>query len=553
MSATNGKRRSRGRLFSLSLVAVFALCAVFAASASAVFKPSQTTMALGDSLAFGYSTHVFNEHLGSVEPASAFEKGYANYYLEYQRFRFNKIQLDNLGCPGETTNSLIGDGPLAAGLGIPAEEQEAPCEYHEKDAEKAGFPKGTKFPLHHEYGENGAHEPQSQLESALEQLVVNQFGGTPVTTVTLNIGANDELHQIAKCEAEVTAEIKPSEGHFYSKYGGEKAGLEGAAEGGEAQEDAGEAKAKGKDAEAKGAAAAAEGHEAEVEGGEAAAEGHEAEEDGAEAKTAFEKGENELGAELGAEAEEDKKAAEAKGADAAAKGAHAKKEGEEASAEGAEAVALGHEAEEDGKAAEALFLQSGEEGVKGCVEAHVEQLFGHILQNIGRTLFVLRNAEKFTGIKGTNYTGKIVFQGGYDPFGRVYKTAAEVAAAKAVGPQFARAKLGELDPGTVGLAAVLNGHEKELVEFGPPENPGEFHACFAPVESGGAHPNLGFNPGLGPEQGVAGRLQKFTNMNNQTSTEFPPTSKHFLPNGPDIHPTEAGYKDLALIMHDECG
>jgi hypothetical protein len=539
MSATNGKRRSRGRLFSLSLVAVFALSAIFAASASAVFKPVQTTMALGDSLAFGYSQQDFNQHLGSVEPASAFEKGYANFFLEFQKFRLNKIQLDNLGCPGETTDSLIGDGPLAAGLGIPAEEQEAPCAYHEVAAEKAGFPKGTKFPLHHEYGENGFHEPQSQLESALEQLVVNGFGGTPVTTVTLNIGANDELHEIAKCEAEVKSEIKPEEGKFFSKYGGEKAGLEGAAEGGEAQKD-------GKEAEAKGADAFAKGADAKSKGAAAKAEGEEAATDGAEAKSAFEKGENELGAELKAEAEEDQKAAEAEGAAAA-------KEGGEAEAEGKEAEALGVEAHEDGKAAEALFLESGEQGVSGCVEAHVEELFGHILKNIGRTLFVLRNAEKFTGIPGTNYTGQIIFQGGYDPFGRVYKTEAEVTAAKAVGPQFARAKLGELDRGTVGLAAVLNGHENELVTFGPPENPGEFHGCFAKVEGGAeGHPGTAFNPGLGLESGVAGRLQKFTNMNNQTSTEFPPTSGKFLANGPDIHPTEAGAKDLGLIMWDEC-
>jgi hypothetical protein len=42
-------------------------------------------------------------------------------------------------------------------------------------------------------------------------------------------------------------------------------------------------------------------------------------------------------------------------------------------------------------------------------------------------------------------------------------------------------------------------------------------------------------------------------MNNQTSTEFPPTSGKFLANGPDIHPTLAGAKDLATVMHDDCG
>jgi hypothetical protein len=532
----------------LSLVVVFALGAIFASSASAVFKPAQTTMALGDSLAFGYSAETFNKNLLIGDPATAFEKGYANDFILMQKSRLLKIQLANLGCPGETTDSMIGNGPLGSAVDPTGE---APCAYHNL----AGFP------LHVEYGE-GEFGPKSQLEKALEELVIQGFNKTPVTTITLNIGANDELHTIGKCEKEVEAEIKPTEGKFYSeKYGGEeekKIGLEAAAEGGEAQEDAGEAKAKGKDAEAKGAAAFAEGKEAEAEGAEAAAEGKEAEEDGAEAKTAFEKGENALGAELKAEAEEDQKAAEAKGADAAAKGAHAKKEGEEASAEGAEAVALGHEAEEDGKVAEEGFIHAGEVAVKACVEEHVEELFGHILKNIGTTLFVLRNAEKFDGVPGTNYTGKIVFQGGYDPFGRVYKTAGEVAEAHAAGPQFARAKLGELDPGTVGLAAVLNGFEKSLLtsegEQAEKEGHEAFHGCFAGVEGGAkGHPHTAFNPGLGPEQGVNGTLQKFTNMNNHGVETYPPELKiPPRPDGPDIHPTEAGAKDLALVMHDEC-
>jgi hypothetical protein len=188
------------------------------------------------------------------------------------------------------------------------------------------------------------------------------------------------------------------------------------------------------------------------------------------------------------------------------------------------------------------------------VEFKFEGVVKHILTNVGRTLFVLRNAEKFTGIPGTNYTGKIVVQGGYDPFGRVYKNKAEVEAAKAVGPQFARARLGEQLPGSNSLLAVLNGHEHELIELGPESNPGEFHACWAGVQGGAAgHPATAFNPGLGREEGPTGSLQKYTNMNNQTSTEFPPTSGKFLPNGPDIHPTKAGAFDLALVMFDECG
>jgi hypothetical protein len=566
MSATNGKPRKRGRLIGLLMLVALALSAIFASSASAnLFKPVQTTMSLGDSLAFGYQQQIFNEHLAEVEPVSNFEKGYANQFLEKQAFRLNKIRLENLGCPGETSGGLIGNGPLEQGLRAGEEFKaghaippygEAPCAYHNTAAEGAGFPKGTHFPLHVEYGENAEKKPASQLEKALEALVINDLGGTPVTTVTLNIGANDELHAIAKCEAEVTSEIVPEKGKFFSVYGGKENSEKGAALAVEAFEDGGEAKAEGKAAEEEGAAAAAEGAAAKAEGAEAEAEGAEAAEDGKEAEVAFGKGETELGGELAAEAGEDQKAAEAKGADAAAKGADATAKGKDAEAKGADAVAKGHEAEEDGAESAPFFLKAGEEAVKGCIEFHFEGLVESILTNIGRTMFVLRNAEVFTKFPGTDFKGNIVFQGGYDPFGRVYKTKAEVEAAQAVTVNefngkaivpvhpFARARLGEQLPGTNGLAAVLNGHAHELVELTP-----EFHACWA-GEQGGVPGkiNTAFDPGLGHEEGPTGSLQKYTEMNNQTSAPNPFVPTAFLANGPDIHPSLAGAKDLALVM-----
>jgi hypothetical protein len=526
MSATNGKPRKRGRLIGLLMLVALALSAIFASSASAVFKPVQTTMSLGDSLAFGYQQQIFNEHLAEVEPVSNFETGYANQFLLKQNFKLNKIRLENLGCPGETSGSLIGNGPLEHGLRAGEEFAlgkaippygEAPCAYHNTAAEGAGFPKGTHFPLHSEYGEfttevenpetkekEKVKGPASQLEKALEALVVNGFGGTPVTTVTLNIGANDELHGIAKCEAEVKSEINPEKGKFFSVYGGKANSELGIAE-----------------------ATIAKERQAEAE-----AEGKEAQEDGAEAQAAFEKGEVALGEELKKEAEED----------------------------GAAAAAKGKEAEEHGAKAVAAFTKAAEEGIKGCIEFHFEGLVESILTNVGRTLFVLRNAEKFTGFP-VNFTGNIVFQGGYDPFGRVYKNKAEVEAAQAVvvnefnGKEivpvhpFARARLGEQLPGSNSLAAVLNGHAKELVEFGPPTNPGEFHACFAGVQGGVPGKIItAFDPGLGKEEGPIGSLQKYTEMNNQTSTANPFVPTAFLANGPDIHPSLAGSKDLALVM-----
>jgi len=578
MSATNGSLRSRSRLIGLSLGVIIALTAVFASAASAEFKAEHTTMALGDSLAFGYSQQTFNENLPTAEPATAFENGYANQYLNQQQWKGRHIRLENLGCPGETSDSLIGNGALAGGLkfGEAAKEKareeketeegktpkkfepeaygEAPCAYHETAAEAAGFPAGTHFPLHTEYGGAGT----SQLEAALHGLVVNKLSGTPVNTITFNIGANDELHQIKSCEKEVKEEITPEEGavdgaeaHAEGKEAGEdgaeaKAAFEkgentlGSELKAEAEEDGASAQATGKEAESdpfskynvsgsegntKSIEGATEGGEAQGDGAEAHAEGKEAEEDGAEAKTAFEKGENALGAELKAEAEED----------------------------GASAAATGKEAEEDGAVAKADFEKAGEEAVKSCIEFHFEGLVHHILSNVGRALYVLRNAETFTKYPGTNYTGKIIIQGGYDPYGRVYKTEAEVAAAKAVGPQFSGAHLHELLKGTNGLTAIINGHEKELVEFGPESSPGEFHACFAGVQGGApGHPHTAFNPGIGHEEGELGSLQKYTNMNNQSSAVLG-SPFGTRPNGPDIHPTAEGAHQLALVMNYDCG
>jgi lysophospholipase L1-like esterase len=192
MSATNGSTvlRSRGRIIGIALVAILALGAMFASAASAKVKPiKETTLAMGDSLAFGYSQQLFNENEKLGLPDTAFEHGYANEYVRIKHGAANGNQLVNVGCPGETTDSMIGTGPLGKAIDPTGT---LPCLYH----------LGLGAPLHHEYG--GA---KSQLESALEVLGTEAALGTPVTTITLNIGANDELAQIHACEKEVTEEF----------------------------------------------------------------------------------------------------------------------------------------------------------------------------------------------------------------------------------------------------------------------------------------------------------------------------------------------------------
>jgi len=162
-------------------------------------------MGLGDSLAFGYTRLKFEENFPTESP-TAFERGYVNFFYEKVKassVKFGKdlkgLKLVNNGCPGETTDSFIGNNPL--GLALDGAEAESPCAYH-----KAGFP------LHHEYGVG-----QSQLENALQVNGEAAAKGETVEAITLNIGANDELRTLHKCEKEVTEEYEKT---GKSKYGG---------------------------------------------------------------------------------------------------------------------------------------------------------------------------------------------------------------------------------------------------------------------------------------------------------------------------------------------
>jgi len=214
MHAMNGVRRASTRRLCRLLGCVVALVALAALGlpSLAAAKPGKvkyTYVALGDSLAFGYSQQLFNENESLGENPAAFEHGYANDYLKLVNGTGNKVQIVNDGCPGETTESLIGDNPaLLAEINSLVKRRvsepvtgEAPCEYHYTNRGSEEHP--FFLPLHHEYGGT-----KSQLESAIETIKVEQEAGTPVKMVSLDIGANDELHTVAKAEKEGTAEVE---------------------------------------------------------------------------------------------------------------------------------------------------------------------------------------------------------------------------------------------------------------------------------------------------------------------------------------------------------
>ena len=72
--------------------------------ASAVKPPVEvrtTYVALGDSLAFGYSQQLFNECEKLGETPSCFENGYVNDFYKTTKGAQNGEQLINQGCPGE--------------------------------------------------------------------------------------------------------------------------------------------------------------------------------------------------------------------------------------------------------------------------------------------------------------------------------------------------------------------------------------------------------------------------------------------------------------------
>ncbi len=182
MSATNGlavSLRSRSGLIGCCMALVLLASALLASSASAKTPLKPTAyVAIGDSLAFGYTQEKFDLNLPTENPAN-FEGGYVNYVAKKlaakEKHAGNALNLVDLGCPGETSDGVIGHA-----LGNPGAEYN-PCAYHNL----AGFP------LHVNFGAS------SELEAAIGAV---SNPSVPVKLVTINIGSNDELATVSKCE-----------------------------------------------------------------------------------------------------------------------------------------------------------------------------------------------------------------------------------------------------------------------------------------------------------------------------------------------------------------
>src|SRR5271165_411351 len=189
MQATNGSARtlrSRGRLVGTCMALALVAMAVMASAASAkVTLPPSGYLVLGDSISYGYSQEKFEANFPTESPA-AFEEGFDNFLyaklVKNEKTAGYALNIENLSCPGELSDGLIGTNPLLGGGGEGnGKADDAPCGWHNVDG----------FPRHVEYG------GVSQLEAAIGA-VTNP--AVPVHYVTLQIGSNDELAVVKACE-----------------------------------------------------------------------------------------------------------------------------------------------------------------------------------------------------------------------------------------------------------------------------------------------------------------------------------------------------------------
>lgn len=482
--------RLLGCVAALAALAAMTMTSVASASKAQKVRPvSRTYVALGDSLAFGYSQELFNNNFPAESP-SAFEHGYPNDYLaDTNEVSRKPYQLVNYGCPGETTESLIGNNAsFIKELNEKARKNisepitgEAPCAYHYADG----------LPLHNEYGAG-----ESQLETTLKTIKNEKEAGTPVKIVSLDIGANDELHEVAKATKEAEAEVEAKVGAIVTP------------------------EAEKRVEEKVNAIAAKEVEAYVVEQVIPQAYG----ESGGVAPTFEEDIAKDAGEYFAAHASE----LHLRGIQDALKyvGAHLKELGEEGHKIGLELAgeyAAAHGAE---------LKKEGEEIGLGLIKAALPTEFAQIATNVVGIL----DAIKMDGFKG-----KIIFEGTYDPYGRVAVISKEH---KELEPGFnaAAAALAGLEQGTFAanshLKAVCYSNSETL-----------FNAALSVTEK--SNPSE-YSPAelalIGQEES---NLFKWTNMAN-FNVFAGKTYGQSGADGPDIHATPEGYREMAKQMESTC-
>jgi hypothetical protein len=205
------------------------------------------------------------------------------------------------------------------------------------------------------------------------------------------------------------------------------------------------------------------------------------------------------------------------------------------------------------------FKLTGEGEIYGAelVGKLVPGLFKQILSNISGILVALRSGGSIglDGGKAVNYTGRIIFQGGYNPFGKLFHLAKEgqefVAAAPggAFGPYksitgrcIVRGLTAEKEQEKIEAGCTASEVQAGFSQLVKTLNELEYTTVHGGFASCMSFPANEFNTGsqtVEPE-----RLKLWVNMTNATESNG-------KVNGPDIHPTPAGYTQLSKEMVKE--
>jgi hypothetical protein len=198
-------------------LALSALALALASSARAAEPPHKTYLGSGTSIAFGYSQELFNENFPTENPANFESVGgkpngvVLDYYHILQAEQTPEstwTRMTNDGCPGETSQSYIGNNATGKTLEaiIAGVHTTTPCGYHNVNG----------FELHHPYKGGKDFEPskaESQLENVMETIAIQNTGHNatqhPVSSVTIDLGANDILAVVKQCEKEVAEGLWP--------------------------------------------------------------------------------------------------------------------------------------------------------------------------------------------------------------------------------------------------------------------------------------------------------------------------------------------------------